>query len=175
MVIHGVNQPMFFLDKMPDVEMLSALAARIPEMNPDTVVTCLHLFKTASELLREQDRHLAKFGLSQARFQLLILLERTGRGGQMIPADIAREMGISMKNTLRLIGYMEKDGLLLRSPHETDRRATMVRITEKGRERLFSLLPGNYRFMNRAFEKLDAADRAALRALLAKVSLDFSA
>jgi len=163
---------MFFLDKLPDVRMLSVLAERFPEMEPNTVITCLHLFKTASEILREQERHLAKFGLSQARFQLLILLERMGRG-QMIPADLAREMGTSMKNTLRLIGYMEKDGLLSRSPHETDRRATIVRITEKGRERLFAFLPGNYRFMNRVFARLDAAAQASLLVLLKKLDLDF--
>ncbi|NLC24287.1 MAG: MarR family transcriptional regulator [Oxalobacter sp.] len=164
---------MFFLDNLPTVEMMARLASRVPEMEPDTVVTYLLLAKTASELLRQQDRHLAKFGLSQARFQLLILLERSGNG-EMTPADLTREMGIAMKNTLRLIGYMEKDGIVSRMPHETDRRATIVRITEKGRELLFSLLPGNYRFMNRAFEKLDAASRAALRELLEKVNLDFS-
>jgi len=91
----------------------------------------------------------------------------------MIPADLAREMGTSMKNTLRLIGYMEKDGLLSRSPHETDRRATIVRITEKGRERLFAFLPGNYRFMNRVFARLDAAAQASLLVLLKKLDLDF--
>lgn len=165
---------MFFLDTLPTVETLKRLAKRVPEMEPDTVVTYLLLAKTASELLRAQDRHLAKYGLSQARFQLLILLERSGQG-EMTPADLTREMGISMKNTLRLIGYMEKDGIVSRVPHETDRRASIVRITEKGAELLFSLLPGNYRFMNTAFAGLDAPSRAALRALLEKVNLDFSA
>ena len=94
--------------------------------------------------------------------------------GEMTPDDLTREMGIAMKNTLRLTGYMEKDGIISCVPHETDRRATIVRITEKGWELLFLLWPGNYRFLNRAFEKLDAASRAALRELLEKVNLDFS-
>ena len=165
---------MFFLDKMPDIEALALFGKRFPEANmtPDTVATYLLLCKTASMLLREQDRHLAKFGLSQARFQVLILLERTPPG-EMSPAEITREMGISMKNTLRLIDYMEKDGLLSRRPHETDGRASIVGVTQKGRELLVSILPGNYRFMNRAFANLDARSRAVLRDLLDKVNLDF--
>ncbi len=163
---------MFFLQTLPEIEALANFGKSIPEMQADTVATYLLLCKTASVLLREQDRHLAKFGLSQARFQVLILLARTPPG-EMSPAQITREMGISMKNTLRLISYMEKDGLLWRRPHETDKRASIVGVTDKGKELLFSLLPGNYRFMNRAFAELDSSSRAALRALLEKVNLDF--
>src|ERR1700731_3906942 len=117
---------MFFLEHLPDPETMSRFAARFPEMEIDTTAACLRLLKVASTLLRELEHHFSGHGLSQARFLALVVLEREP-AKQLVPVEIARQMGISKKNTARL--FMEEDKRVSRASHETDGRASIVKIT----------------------------------------------
>jgi DNA-binding MarR family transcriptional regulator len=49
-----------------------------------------------------------------------------------------------LTSALRWINYLEKERLISREPHPRDRRAVLIAITEKGRQKLddyFSTLP----------------------------------
>ncbi len=155
----------FFLDDLPDPETMDGFARRYPEMEVDTTAACLRLFKVASHLLREVDTHFAGHGLSTARFLVLVVLERVP-GKRLMAVEIARQLGISKKNTARVLTLMETDGLVHRAAHETDGRASMVSPTLKGLDLLDASLPGYYRVLNRALRPLGATAKARLIGLL---------
>lgn len=164
---------MFLLDELPDPEMMQAFADRYPQMDQTTTAACLRILKTASVILRELEKHFSRHGLSQARFLALIVLEREASTPQM-PAEISRKMGISKKNTTRLLAFMVQDGLVRLEPHTSDRRASLVFMTDKGKAALEAAMPGYYAIMNRAMGDLNDSSKTRLISLLDDVRLDLS-
>lgn len=161
---------MFLLNDLPDRKALEEFAARFPEMNVETTATCLRILKISSLLLRELEHHFTQHGLSQARFLALILLEREPSKQQM-PVEISRKMGISKKNTARLLTLMEEDGLITKHDHELDGRATWVKITSQGAKVLAASMPGYYRTLNQALRMLDTKSKVTLRGFLDRILL----
>ncbi|CAH0126379.1 MarR family winged helix-turn-helix transcriptional regulator [Microbacterium foliorum] len=68
-----------------------------------------------------------------AQWRVLTLLERSGprRVGELAAAARTTQPGMT-----RLVGVLERDGLVLRSPVAEDSRATAVAITEAGSDAL---------------------------------------
>ncbi len=160
---------MFFLEELPSTQVLKGFANRFPEMEINSTTACLKLLWFASHLTRELELHFAQHGLSQARFLVLIILERT-ESKRLMPVEIARQLGISKKNTARVLSFMEEDGLATRTSHESDGRASIVGITSKGSKTLAQAMPGYYRVLNRVMKKLNGRDKRSLIDLLSRLN-----
>lgn len=74
----------------------------------------------------------------------LMLAERSGR--ELSASDLATGAAVPLSSGLRMIAAMEKASLVLRYLDHRDRRRTLVRMTETGRQKMVSF-----------FEKSDAA------------------
>jgi DNA-binding MarR family transcriptional regulator len=162
-------QAMFFLEELPDPEILNGFASRFSEMEVDSTTACLKLLWLASHLFRDLETHFTNHGLSLARFLALIILERTPKK-QLMPVEMAKQLGISKKNTARVLSFMEKDDLVRRTSHKSDRRASIVAITAKGSTLLSEAMPGYYRVLNRTMKPLDADAKVVLIDLLTRLS-----
>ncbi|MGV8840419.1 MAG: MarR family winged helix-turn-helix transcriptional regulator [Bauldia sp.] len=68
-------------------------------------------------------------GVTLARFNVMIVLR--DRGPQRM-SDIAKSVGIAPRSVTTLVDCLERDGLARRTAHPTDRRATVIELTEKG-------------------------------------------
>ena len=84
-----------------------------------------------------QSRLTAEFGMSLARFDLLAQLERAANGLTM--TELSRQMMVSNGATTSLVDRLAEDGLLARAPHPSDRRTTIISLTEKGREKFLAI------------------------------------
>ncbi|MEC3917939.1 MarR family winged helix-turn-helix transcriptional regulator [Nocardia sp. CDC160] len=73
---------------------------------------------------------LADFGLTSSQYATLMM---TQRQPGMSVSDIAREVGSTRQAANEMLASLEKDGLIERHPHPTDRRTHQIAITEKGR------------------------------------------
>ncbi len=63
-----------------------------------------------------------------------VLLELTReKGGRLRPADMEKKILLPQYSLSRLIDRLEKEGLVMRAPHEDDARGQWVAITDKGR------------------------------------------
>lgn len=62
------------------------------------------------------------------------LLGALHRMGPRIMIDLSDELGVTARNVTALVDALEKEGLVRRMPHETDRRATIVELTQEGAE-----------------------------------------
>lgn len=92
----------------------------------------------------ELDRELQAFGICASDFEVLDILAE-GREGDPACAfrvqELAARIHLSQSALSRLIGRLEKDGLVTRGMCSEDRRGVSVVITESGRSRHAEVLP----------------------------------
>lgn len=104
-------------------------AARIGPARTMAAVTSV--MRVQQILLSEVDGALRPHGLTFARYEALVLLtfSRTGRLPMRVMGDRLQLHPTSVTN---IVDRLQGDGLVRRTPHPTDRRATLVEITESG-------------------------------------------
>ncbi|GAA3768750.1 MarR family transcriptional regulator [Streptomyces coacervatus] len=91
----------------------------------------------------EIDRVLHPHGLGASDFEVLDILasEAPGEGDQCRVQNLAGRVHLSQSALSRLIGRLEKDGLVERSVCAEDRRGVYVALTGKGRGLHTEVLP----------------------------------
>jgi DNA-binding MarR family transcriptional regulator len=91
----------------------------------------------------EIDRVLHPHGLGASDFEVLDILasEAPGAGDQCRVQNLVGRVHLSQSALSRLIGRLEKDGLVERSVCVEDRRGVWVALTSKGREVHAEALP----------------------------------
>jgi DNA-binding MarR family transcriptional regulator len=92
----------------------------------------------------EIDRALHPHGLGASDFEVLDILASAAAaesGEQCRVQNIAGQVHLSQSALSRLIGRLEKDGLVERTVCQEDRRGVWVALTEKGRDLHSEALP----------------------------------
>ncbi|WP_432170471.1 MarR family winged helix-turn-helix transcriptional regulator [Streptomyces sp. 1222.5] len=91
----------------------------------------------------EIDRALHPHGLGASDFEVLDILasESSAEGDQCRVQNLVGRVHLSQSALSRLIGRLEKDGLVERSVCAEDRRGVWVALTRKGRELHARVLP----------------------------------
>lgn len=135
---------MFFLKDLPSRQMLENYKKRFPQMNVDDVGAALKLLRQASVLLRRIEAYFTKHKLSQTRFLILVVLDREGKIGGLLAKEIANKLDISRPIVTNTLKSMKTGGLLNINSHADDGRARWITLTDKGREKLYAVLPGYY-------------------------------
>ncbi|ADO74482.1 MarR family winged helix-turn-helix transcriptional regulator [Stigmatella aurantiaca] len=156
----------------PRYERLRRLAKRFPELDVSAITTCLSMLRLAQELTEGYDAHFSRHGLSQGRFVILIHLldaEDAHKDG-WTPAELAEHAGVSRATMTGLMDTLEKDGLISRENHPSDRRMYTVRLTPKAHAFLQGMLPDHYRRISALMSPLSETERTTLQELLAKVA-----
>ena len=77
----------------------------------------------------DMSRDLAARGLTQSRTRLLWELSHRGPSTQR---ELAGALRVSPRNVTGLVDALVDTGFVVRTPHPTDRRATLVDFTPKG-------------------------------------------
>ena len=89
------------------------------------------LFEFATYLTEAMDGELARRGLTRARAEVLWRLARLGPVTQR---RLSQELACTPRNVTDLVDALEAAGYVRRESHPTDRRATLVTLTELGRD-----------------------------------------
>jgi len=90
------------------------------------------LAETARTWRHRLDQRLKPLGLSQARWVLILVLNRYGDG--VTQTELAVRAGIEGPTLVGLLDRMAEDGWIERRASETDRRAKTVHLTDKAQE-----------------------------------------
>ena len=106
---------------------------------------------------------LGEGGISYARMRLLGALHS---GGPQIMSSISDELGVTRRNVTALVDALEEEGLVQRKPHPTDRRATIIELTEQGFETTNSMYEEHRAAVAALFADLSEEDRGELTRLL---------
>lgn len=162
---------MLLLKDLPKYECIRACAQRFGVPDPGAIHGCLLLLRVASDVLGRLEQCFADAGLSQARFTVLMLLHRPGAPAveppaAATPSDLADRAGVTRATMTGLLDGLEREGLIEREPCAADRRMLTVRITDLGRTRLESMLPGYFRLVSELMSPLTEPQRLALIELL---------
>lgn len=102
-------------------------------------------------------------GLTYARMRLLGALHCKG---PQIMSNISDELGVTRRNVTALVDALEDEGLVRRMPHPTDRRATVIELTEQGVETTDSMYSGYREDVAELFASLPEDDKRELIRLL---------
>lgn len=160
----------FLLRELPHYESLREKARRYPDLDADAVTATLTLLRVAGDVLEGMGAHLARHGVSQGRFLVLILLSRACAEKGMSPSEIASGLDVSRANITGLLDGLEKDGYVERRQDLEDRRALTIVLTRAGSEFLEAMLPDHYRRIAGLMAHLAPAERHQLVELLGKVA-----
>jgi DNA-binding MarR family transcriptional regulator len=99
-----------------------------------TMAAVTSVMRVQQILLSASDGALREHGLTFARYEALVLLSFARR--HSLPMRVMGErLQLHPTSVTNIVDRLEGDGLVRRSPHPTDRRATLVEITEAGEAR----------------------------------------
>ncbi len=161
--------PLLMLKDLPRYECLLAASELHPSLEPSACEAFLNLLRTGDVVFGAEGRFLAQHGISQGRFNVLMLLGRCGGGEPSTPAALAEEAGVTRATMTGLIDTLEKDGWARREMDPGDRRTVLVRLTGKGQALLDSVLPDYFRCVSEIMEPLSVGERRELVSLLQKL------
>ena len=94
-----------------------------------TAVTSL--MRVHQMMTRRADQILAPIDLTFARYELLVRLYF--HAGSLPLSQLGKALQIHQTSITSLVDRLEKQGLIERTPHPTDRRSTLARMTPSGR------------------------------------------
>lgn len=108
------------------------------------------------------EQALEPHGLSCQEFEVLDQLAEVPQDAKPRVQDIADVVPITQSALSRLIGRLEKQGLIERRLCEVDRRGINVFLTEAGRARHATARPAYYEVLAGQFASGDAAEASGL-------------
>lgn len=105
-----------------------------PEETPPARHRLVQLFwMLGPAFTRWAETHMHQEGLTPQRVRLMALLLENG---PMMMSGLRNELGVTATNITALVDALEKDGMVARKPHPSDRRATMIELTAKAEKRM---------------------------------------
>lgn len=148
-------------------------------MRSDPLVALDKVFELADKLSERMLSSLAERDLTPARAELLLVLQQSG---PVVQRQLSQALRCTPRHVTSLVDGLEAAGFVIRRPHPTDRRATLVALTERGgaaatrlaaeREGAAQALLGDVSATDLAtfvavadqvLERIDATDPTALR------------
>jgi DNA-binding MarR family transcriptional regulator len=102
-------------------------------------------------LSRDSADSLAREGLTESRAHLVWQLAQRGPCTQ---ATLAADLRVTPRTITALVDALVETGFVTREPHPTDRRATLVTFTERGRATAQSLVDSHRRLARQLFAGL---------------------
>ncbi|WP_281268588.1 MarR family winged helix-turn-helix transcriptional regulator [Deinococcus yavapaiensis] len=100
-------------------------------------------------------------GQSSARWQVLGSVHEP-----QTVADIARHLGLARQSVQRVADALEDEGLVVSSPHPTDKRTKFLSLTPQGRNVLSAIYSRQVLWSQRLLQRLDTDQVALVTSML---------
>jgi DNA-binding MarR family transcriptional regulator len=161
------------LKEVPRYECLQAAVARVPGADPAICQVFLNILHTGDVVSRGEGAFLARHGLNQARLILLVLLDAS-EDGSMRSSELAEHADVSRATITGLLDTLERAKLVVRTPDTRDRRASCVKITDKGRDLLQRVQPLLIQWTEGILSALSDREQGQLVTILQKTQKAFT-
>lgn len=138
----------------------------IPPTNQESLGVLIGLVRT--EVVRGIEAEIAAKGLD-LRFTQFLILKRLAILGSMTATELARSVELDGGAMTRQLDQLERRGYLRRRPHEQDRRALRIELTDAGHELWQQLTGCNERVLKAAQRSLSDIERERLHDYLGRV------
>ncbi len=152
---------MLQIKDLPDAKILKKFVDRYPQADVDSVIQFLNILRIGSDISEALDSFLAKYGLLQGRWWVLILLMREDNL-TLAPSELALKAGVSRATMTGLIDGLEKEKLVTRLIDSTDRRKYSIKLTPDGQAKLDAVMPEYYNRVKKLMGNIPAQQRQVL-------------
>ena len=141
------------------------------EPGPTASEVVMTLIATSHRLQRVFNTRLSSqtraISLSGPRLRLLLAVEEVGR---LRMGDLAEDLGVTARTVTTLVDALEREGLLTRLPDPTDRRATLLELTEQARTQFEQVRRLQMELGEELVAPLDPRQRRLLLDLLSRLN-----
>jgi DNA-binding MarR family transcriptional regulator len=137
------------------------------ELTPERAAV-MHSAMVFSAGFQRLVNHVGTDGLNYPRLRLLELLHC--RGPHMM-RELADELGLSPRNVTAAVDALEADALVRRTAHPSDRRATLVELTDEGFHAAEQELAPRLVAISDLFSELTKTEQRQLTALLDRLAV----
>jgi len=120
----------------------------------------LRLLSCTMAIEKDVQRRLGLQGATLARFDVLAALDR--HPGGMTMGALSRALLVSNGNVTQLVQKLAKDGLVRIAPSPADRRASIVRLSARGRADFAGLAAAHRDWIDGLLAGMDAETRETL-------------
>jgi DNA-binding MarR family transcriptional regulator len=120
----------------------------------------LRLLSCTMAIEKDVQRRLGEMGATLPRFDVLAALDRNSEG--MTMGALSRALLVSNGNVTQLVQKLAGDGLVVIAPSPVDRRASIVRLTPKGRAHFGGLAAAHHDWIDALLAGMDAEARETL-------------
>ena len=120
---------------------------------------------TNSVLARLAERN----SIGDLTYSQFAVLEALYHLGSMTQGDISIKVLKSGSNMTTVIDNLERDGLVRRERNDEDRRVVHIHLTEAGKKKLRTILPGHVEALVDEFSVLTASEQETLAGLCKKL------
>jgi DNA-binding MarR family transcriptional regulator len=156
------------MENVTPIQVPSHFEREFPGASRSGAEVAANLIRAADALLAEINRRRRSIAdLSPSAFQCLAILD--GAGEPLAPHTIAERLLVSSASTTSLLDTLEKRGLIERTPHPSDRRKTLVHLSDEARDLVDRMLPEVHSAASDAVSELSEAEREQLIQLLTSI------
>jgi DNA-binding MarR family transcriptional regulator len=139
------------------------MSSPISKPVPSAAELVEELLTVTHAIRREHNSRLASLDASIPRGRLLRAMTELGKPRM---SELAASLGLTARTITTSVDTLEREGLLKRTPHPTDRRATLVELTNKGRSYVDDWRSFQRKLADEAMSPLSKQDRRDLKRIL---------
>ncbi|MEH2087328.1 MarR family winged helix-turn-helix transcriptional regulator [Nostoc sp.] len=144
---------------------------------PDLDVSPMGIIGRMGRLAKHLERALqetfSEFSLNVGEFDVLAALRRSGQPYQLSPTELFNTLMVSSGTMTHRIDRLEQAKLVKRIPDSSDRRGTLIELTDKGFNVIEKAVEAHVVNERRILSVLEESERKALADLLRKLLVSF--
>lgn len=129
----------------------------------------LNIVLTGSLLNKEGTKFFRPFGITEAQFNVLMLLQYQSDQGRINQTSLGKMMLVNRSNVTGLVDRMEKAGLVRRIDDPEDRRVNMVEMTAQGAKVLETAGKAYYARIEQLMRGMTAEEYRLLSKMLERI------
>lgn len=155
---------------MPPLQkLINGIGEHFPSDNMNDIHTILVLLRTVRDVQKKVESKYSKFGLTQGKLLLLIILYQHNKDQALTPSEIAEYAGVTRGTITGLIDGLERDQLLRRGTTSVDRRKITIQLMDKGRELVEEVVPYFIKLTHSIFSEFTTEETNELARLTGKL------
>lgn len=156
---------------------VDAILAQWQRERPDLDVSPMGIIGRMGRLTKYLERSLqqtfSNFGLNVGEFDVLATLRRSGQPYQLTPTELFNTLMVSSGTMTHRIDRLERADLVKRMDDPSDRRGTLIQLTDKGFNAIEKAVEAHVANEHRLLSALNEAERQVLAQLLRKLLISF--
>ena len=144
-----------------------------PDLDVSPMAIIGRVGRLSKHLERSIQKTVADFSLNGGEFDVLATLLRSGQPYQLTPTELFNTLMISSGTMTHRLDRLEQADLVKRIPDPSDRRGTLIQLSEQGFNVIEKAVEAHVANGQRLLSALEQAERETLAQLLRKLLIAF--